>query len=76
MAAPTKKERILADRVRNLELDIIEKYLLDDSPENKKFKQDLILKLATNILPRKVEMGGEDGKPIRLQVTGMKIIKE
>lgn len=67
MAGVNKRERVLAEEVRKIELDLIKKYLEDTSDENKQFRKELILKLATNILPRKTEIGGdEDGLPIKI----------
>ena len=64
----TLKERMLATQVRQLSLSLIHKYLEDESDENKKFRQDLILKLATNILPRKTEIGGDKDNPTPIQI--------
>lgn len=66
--SPNQRERLLAGQVRELSLNLVFKYLNDESDENKKFRQDLLLKLATNLLPRKNEVTGEDGEPIKLTV--------
>jgi len=63
----TSKERILAGNLRTTAMSLIQKYLDDTSEENDKFRKDLILKLATNILPRKTEIGGDDsGIPVQI----------
>ncbi len=69
MAAPIKSERILASNVRTLSLKLISQYLNDNSIENDKFRKDLLLKLATNVLPRINQIEGEDGKPIQIQIS-------
>lgn len=69
MAAPTKNDRILAQDVRKLSLNLIAKYLKDESEANDKFRKDLILKLATNVLPRITQLEGEDGKPIQISIS-------
>lgn len=68
MAAPVKKERILATQVRELSLNLINRYLTDESPENEKFRKDLILKLSTNILPRVNQLEGPDGGAINIKL--------
>ena len=65
MAGVTKNDRMLASRVRNLVLTQIESVLNGDD-EN--FKKQLLLKLATNALPRLNEHTGEDGEPINLKI--------
>ena len=57
------QDRELAARVRKLTLLEIEKAL---KGKNKEFKQQVILRLASSILPRLTEMSGPDGKPIPL----------
>lgn len=66
--SPTQRERMLATQVRELSLNLIYRYLNDESEDNAKFRKDLLLKLATNILPRKNEITGEDGSPIKVIV--------
>lgn len=74
MAAPVKNERILASNVRTLSLNLITRYLNDDSPENDKFRKDLLLKLATNVLPRITQLEGSDGDPIAVSITGFNYV--
>lgn len=74
MAAPTKNDRILAQDVRKLSLNLIAKYLKDESEANDKFRKDLILKLATNVLPRITQLEGEEGSPIKVAITGFNYI--
>ena len=68
MAGPVKHERILAKRVREISLNLITRYLEDTSPENDRFRKDLLLKLATNVLPRINEISGPDGGEIPLPI--------
>lgn len=74
MAGVPKKERMLANQVRDLSLNLISKYLKDETPENDKFRKDLILKLATNVLPRINQIEGEDGAPIQVAITGFNYV--
>lgn len=74
MAGTPKNDRILAADVRKLSLNLISKYLKDESPENDKFRKDLILKLATNVLPRITQLEGEEGSPIKVAITGFNYI--
>ena len=74
MAGVTKNDRILAGEVRKLSLKLIAKYLNDESEENDKFRKDLILKLATNVLPRITQLEGEEGSPIKVAITGFNYI--
>lgn len=68
MAAPVKNQRILATRVRELSLKLIEKYLKDESETNAQFRKELILKLAATALPRITEVSGADGAPISVNL--------
>jgi hypothetical protein len=61
----TKNDRELAARVRSLALTQIEAALKDDT--DIEFKKELLLKLATGILPRLTEVTGKDGGPVQVQ---------
>ena len=69
MAGIALNDRKLGANVRNLSLRLIEKYLKDETPENDKFRKDLLLKLATNVLPRITQLEGEDGRPIQISIS-------
>ena len=70
----TFQDRELAANVRKMSLDLIQKYLEGSDEE---FKKQLILRLATSILPKLNEHTGADGEAIEVkQITGMQIIKE
>jgi hypothetical protein len=60
-------DRVLAAKVRTLTLEEIKKVLERETMDE--FKKALILKLASNILPRLTELTGEDGEPIQGKVT-------
>jgi hypothetical protein len=60
-------DRKLAAEVRSLALGEIKEILLGDDNE---YKRQVILKLAPTILPRLNEHTGEDGDPIKHEVTG------
>lgn len=67
----TLMDRKLSANVRTLALKEIEKVLQSNS-KNKadiKFKQELILRLSTTVLPRLTEVTGEDGAPITIQIS-------
>lgn len=66
MAGVTKNDRALAAEVRTLSLRVIKRVLEDNSEENKEFKKQVILKLASTVLPRINEHSGEDGEPIKI----------
>lgn len=61
--------RELAGEVRDLTLKEIKSILLDKKNEKhgKEFRQQVILRLASNVLPRLNEHTGEDGKPINIK---------
>lgn len=67
----TLNDRLLAANVRTLALRQIKIALEDDSEENHSFRKELLLKLATTVLPRLNEVTGADGGAI--EVTGVKI---
>lgn len=67
------EDRLLAGRVRSLSLQQIEKIL--NKPTHKLYAP-LLIKLAGTVLPRLTEISGEDGTPVKLQITGMRIVKE
>lgn len=56
-------DRLLAGEVRSLALEHVKK-ILDPEYEDKQFQKAMLLKLATNILPRLNEHTGEDGKEL------------
>ena len=59
-----KQERELATQVRKLALSEISKALnCKGKGYDEAFKKQMLLKLATSILPRKTELGNEDGTP-------------
>jgi hypothetical protein len=59
-------DRKLAAEVRSLALSEMKEILLGD---DNKYKRQIILKLATSILPRLNEHTGEDGQPIPILAT-------
>jgi len=61
----TKNDRELAARVRSLTLRQIEDALKSD--EDEEFRKQLLLKLASGILPRLTEVTGADGGPVQVQ---------
>lgn len=62
-------QRELAAEVRDLTLKEIKAVLLDKSGAEygKDFRQQVILKLASNVLPRVNEHSGADGGPIEFK---------
>lgn len=62
----TLNDRVLAANVRTMSLKLIQKYL---EGEDEDFKKQLILKLASTVLPRINEHTGEEGKPIEINIT-------
>jgi hypothetical protein len=65
-------DRELAGKVRTLGLKEMFKVLSEEETEdNKAFKQALLLRMATNLLPRLQEITGKDGEA--LQITGVEI---
>ncbi len=58
--------RELAGEVRKLALQEIRKVLLGDDGE---YKQQVILRLAGQILPRLSEVTGENGQSIKIEVS-------
>lgn len=60
------QDRELAARVRTLALKEIEKVLI--SKKNTAFKQAVILRLASTVLPRLNEHTGEEGAPIKIDI--------
>ncbi len=83
MAAPTYEHKQKSDKLRAKVLDEL-LLIVDDTPENQekvktwsKLKVELIKKMATSILPRlNVHSGDDEGDPIKLSVSGMKIVKD
>ena len=73
MAGVPHYQRELAGEVRNLTLNEIKKILLDTKCENveKSFRQQVILKLAGNVLPRLNEHTGADGKDLNIGFDGL-----
>jgi len=61
----SKNDRQLASRVRSLALKEIEAAL--KSEDDLEFKKQVILKLASGILPRLNEVTGADGGPVQIQ---------
>ena len=66
MAGPIKPDMDLGRQVTRLTLKQIRKILLEEGMG--KFKESVILKLASTVLPRINEHSGEDGKAIIIQV--------
>lgn len=68
----TKSQRTLSADVRSLTLrkikSVLEAEYTDEDKEDKKFQKDLILKLATGILPRLNEHTGEGGGDIKVSL--------
>lgn len=61
-------DRELAGQVRNLALGHLFKVLQPDY-EDKQYQKDMLLKLASNLLPRLNEHTGADGEPLVLPAT-------
>lgn len=78
MASNRTYDSTITKEVRNQALgDILE--VLKETPRSKKFgifKKQMLLKLSNTVLPRVQEMSGVDGAPIKLQISGMKIVRE
>lgn len=66
--ADTTPMRVQARRVKTLALTKIEDILLHPENYDKKFYQELILKIAGNVVPRTQEVTGEDGEAINVQI--------
>lgn len=64
----TLNDRVLAADVRTLSLRMIQKYLNGDDED---FKKQLILKLASTVLPRINEISGPDGGNIPLPIANV-----
>jgi hypothetical protein len=73
MAGQPFYQRKLAAEVRNLTLNEIKEILLDKEckKHEKSFRQQVILKLSTNVLPRLNEHTGADGKDLNLGFDGI-----
>lgn len=63
-------DRKLASDVRKLSLTLIQSYLQYDGKDKKKveYKQQLLLRLAPNLLPKLNEHSGVDGEPISVSL--------
>jgi hypothetical protein len=63
-------QRQLGAEVRDLTLKEIKSILLDEKNEKhgKEFRQQVILRLAGNVLPRINEVTGEGGEPLQIQI--------
>jgi hypothetical protein len=61
----SKNDRLLASRVRTKALEEIEKILDQDGLTE--MKKQILLKLASSVLPRLNEHAGNDGEPIQVQ---------
>lgn len=59
-------DRQLAGKVRSLALEHLAKVLADDY-KDKVYQKQMLLKLATTLLPRLQEVTGEDGSPLVVQ---------
>lgn len=66
MAGVPNNDRKLGAEVRRMTLNKIKDILGDDEHKkyDEKFQREVLLKLATNALPRLNEHTGEDGSPI------------
>ncbi len=70
MAGALKNDKKLSIAVRRLALSKI-KAALEDTQHKKyteKFQNELLLKLASTVLPRITEVSGDDGGPIHLLI--------
>ena len=67
MAGVARYQRQLASDVRDLTLKEIKAILCDEKTEvyGTEFKKQVILKLASNVLPRINEHSGPDGEPMQ-----------
>lgn len=65
-------DRVKAADVRNKLLDEVLLVLADDpvTKEWSDLKKQLLLKMSSNLLPRLNEHTGEDGKELKIQITG------
>lgn len=71
MAGIPNNDRKLGAEVRRMTLRMLQNILADE--ENKKydekFRREVLLKLATNALPRMTEVTGADGEAIVIEVS-------
>lgn len=71
MYCPDKFDtRKLINEVRHLTLKEIKEILLDTTHKKveKAFRQALLIKLASNVLPRVNEIAGEGGEPLQMVI--------
>lgn len=59
-------DRELAGDVRRLALDLIKDVL---TGKDDKYKKELLLRLAPNLLPRLNEVTGENGGPLNIEIS-------
>jgi hypothetical protein len=71
MAAPKYTDRIRAQELRSASLKIMIEAVRGEGVfgEDFEFRKQLLLRLASNVLPRLNENTGEDGGPMIIQVT-------
>ena len=72
----TFNDRIKSATVRNKVLDAMLKVYEGKDSELSQRQWELTLRMSNTILPRLQEVTGEDGAPIKVQITGMEIINE
>ncbi len=62
------QDRERSANVRNLALDIIEK-VLNPNYEDKDYQKELVLRMASNLLPRLNEVTGAGGEALVIQIS-------
>jgi len=62
--------RLLSREVRDLALTEIKDILLNKKKVEKRFREQLVLKLAGNVLPRLNELSGADGEVLQIKFDG------
>jgi hypothetical protein len=70
MAAPKYTDRLRAQSLRTASLDIMIQAIKGEGEfgEDFEFRKQLLLRLASNVLPRLNEHTGEDGNAILIQI--------
>ena len=69
-------DRILSAKVRTIVLDTMLKVYAGKEDSLTKKQWELTLRMATTVLPRLNEVTGNDGDPIEMKISGMKIIRD
>lgn len=72
------QDREIAAKVRTKGLNCLNAILSGNKEVEKwsEYKKNIVSRMAASLLPRLNEHSGEGGEPIKLAITGMKIIQE